>query len=414
MDVAGVGNDNVTSSGGDQEPVAAAIPARMKAAVSTGFGSADDKVRVVGDWPVPCLPDRAKMGRGRGRGEGGLLLVRVLACALAPGDARLLRGDCDYAQLPPEGHPYVVGSDASGIVVDAHGSAKFKKGDYVVSRFDGVHPVGACAEYMLADERRTEICPPAISPEVAASLPASAAVAKRIAREFVKRGDRVLVVGGSGGVGTSLIQYARRAVRGGGGGENDEAEEAEGGAGSSGSTRGLVVAVSTQIDLCLSLGADRVVDYRARNWWEDPELLREPLDVVVDLVNGPDNWPRGGRAGPGTAMKRGSAYVAVLTGVQTEVAVHSAWDLLRTAGWVVGRTAWTRLNPHRLPRWTVPDALRLDEGDLAGLFEDVVAGRLKPVLDPSSPFDFSDEGVRAAMRLQQSARAHGKVVVRIA
>jgi NADPH:quinone reductase-like Zn-dependent oxidoreductase len=113
-------------------------------------------------------------------------------------------------------------------------------------------------------------------------------------------------------------------------------------------------------------------------------------------------------------MRRGSAYVAVLTGVQTEIAVHSAWDLLRTAGWVVGRTAWTRLNPHRLPKWTVPDALRLEEGDLAALFEDVVEGSLKPVLDPSSPFDFSDEGVRAAMRLQQSARAHGKVVVRIA
>jgi NADPH:quinone reductase-like Zn-dependent oxidoreductase len=405
------------------------VPTRMKAAISRGFGSIDDNICVVNNWPSPCLPQRCKSWGSRHRSAGGndgdaanLLLVRVLACALAPGDARLLKGSCDYAQLPFPGHPYVVGSDASGIVVDAlSSSAKFQRGDYVVSRFDGIHPVGGCAELRLAEERFTEKCPVGIPPVVAASLPASAMAAKRIAREFVRRGDRVLIVGGSGGVGTSLIQYARwRATRGEASGGTEEKQEEGAGAslGSSSSATasacGMVAAVSTQRDVCLSLGADRVIDYRSDNWWEDPDFLRQPLDVVIDLVNGPDNWPRGGRSGPGTAIRRGGTYVAVLTGVASEIEVHSPWDMVKTAGWVIGRTLWTRLNPHRLARWTVPDGLRLEEGDLAGLLEDVAEGRLRPVLDPSSPFEFSTQGVRDAMRLQQSAHAHGKVVIKIA
>lgn len=81
--------------------------------------------------------------------------------------------------------------------------------------------------------------------------------------------------------------------------------------------------------------------------------------------------------------------------------------------WVIGRMLWTRLNP-RLPLWVVPAALKLEEGDFAGLFQDVTDGKLQPVLDPSSPFDFTEEGVRKAFRLQQSIHAHGKVVIKIA
>ncbi len=71
----------------------------MKAAIAAGFGEIDENIHVREDWPVPCLDD---FGRG-------FLLVRILACALAPGDVRLLFGKTDYVQLPASGHPYVVG-----------------------------------------------------------------------------------------------------------------------------------------------------------------------------------------------------------------------------------------------------------------------------------------------------------------
>jgi NADPH:quinone reductase-like Zn-dependent oxidoreductase len=417
-------NANALSQGPSGTDEILDLPPTMKAAISRGFGSIDDNVFVIDDWPVPDVNKALEVEKKKCRGgDDRWLLIRVLACALAPGDVRILKGSCDYAQMPPTGHPYVIGSDSSGIVVvsDACGSSKFRNGDYVVSRFDGIHPVDGAAQYRWVQERLTERCPASIPPVVAAGLPASALVAKRIVREYVRPRSRVLILGGSGGVGTSVIQYARRAVRqeGEGTGESHEGEgkhrttaaiatpKAPGKAGS-------VIAVSTQRDLCLSLGVDRVIDYRTHNWWQDPELISSPVDVVIDLVNGPDNWPRGGRAGPGTAIRRGGTYVALLVGVQTEIEVHSAWDVVRTVAWVLGRTLWTRLNPLRLPSWTVPNALQLDEGDLTALFQDVVDGNLRPVLDPLSPFDFTEQGVRDAMRLQQSGHAHGKVVIKIA
>jgi hypothetical protein len=75
------------------------IPQTMKAAIATGSGGIDENIHVRQDWPVPCLDDFGP----------GFLLVRILACALAPGDVRLLSGKTNYVQLPASGHPYVVG-----------------------------------------------------------------------------------------------------------------------------------------------------------------------------------------------------------------------------------------------------------------------------------------------------------------
>lgn len=368
--------------------VSGSIPTTMKAAISRGFGSIEDNVFVVTDWPVPTLAECDQYH----------LLIRVLACALAPGDVRVLKGSCDYAQLPKSGHPYVVGSDVSGVVVKSHNS-KFQPGNYVVSRFEEPGPVGGVAEYRLVKTTLTEHCPSSIPSISSCGLPASSMAAKRIVREYVKSGDRVLVIGGSGGVGTSVIQYAKPLGR-----------------------ASFVATVSTQCDLCLQLGADRVIDYRTHNWWEDPTFCdassstsssSEQLDVVIDLVDGHSNWSKGAVVGPGTAIRRGGTYVSLLTGVETDLEIHSCLDVTRVMAWVVGRMLWTRLNP-RLPRWVVPAALKLEEGDLAELFQDVTDGKLQPVLDPSSPFDFTAEGVRMAFHLQQSIHAHGKVVIKIA
>ena len=112
-------------------------------------------------------------------------------------------------------------------------------------------------------------------------------------------------------------------------------------------------------------------------------------------------------------MKRQGTYVAVLTGVETEVTVRGWWDLIRITFEWLGRSLYARLHP-KLPNWVVPDALKLEEGDLDSLLQDVVEGRIETVLDPASPFPFTTQGVRDALALQTSKHAHGKVVVQIA
>ena len=75
------------------------------------------------------------------------LIVKVLACALAPGDYRLFRGKTDMEQLPKYGRPYVLGSDICGIVTEVpKDSSYFSVGDKIIARFDEPQPVGMCAE----------------------------------------------------------------------------------------------------------------------------------------------------------------------------------------------------------------------------------------------------------------------------
>lgn len=78
---------------------------------------------------------------------------------------------------------------------------------------------------------------------------------------------------------------------------------------------------------------------------------------------------------------------------------------------VLWRSGYTFLNRLR-PRFklVLSDPTAQDLADLAAL---VAAGRIKPVLDPASPFPFTADGVKAAFKLQGSKHAHGKVVITV-
>jgi len=352
-------------------------PTTMKACVATGFGDIESNLAVHEHWGK--IPHDVLAGH---------MIVKVLSCALAPGDVRVLSGKTDYIQLP-DGHPYIPGSDVSGIVVKVHEETetKFKANDYVICRFDEPRPQGGLAEYRLVKTELSEKCPSSIPPDVACGLSASSMAAKRVVREFVQPGHRVLIIGGSGAVGTSMIQYASKV--------KDT----------------FVATVSTQTDLCTRLGADQVVDYRTHNWWDMTEFQKDPFDVVIDLVCG-NNWKEGG-CSKKAIKKRKGVYVALPSGVATEIECHGVWDMIKIVSELVGTLLYSRLMPG-VPKWCAPEALKLEDGDLKGLLEDVVNGTLEPIIDPASPFPFTDKGVHEAFALQKSIHAHGKVVVRIA
>jgi len=368
----------------------------MKAAVATGFGDIESNVHLREDWPRPRLDAahiaeykrRHSIPETKGyRDNVRFIILRVLACALAPGDVRLLSGKTSYVQLPPGGHPYVPGSDVCGVVEEVQeGESKFKPGDVVVSRFDNPRPLGGLAEYRLVRTDLSERAPASLSPVECCGLPASGMAAKLLVQRFVSEGDRVLILGGSGGVGSIMCQYAK--LRG----------------------ASFVAATSTAKDLLLSLGVDRVIDYRVNKWWEVEEFHRNKFDVVLDLVNG-DNWSEGALSGK--AIKRKGTYVSLFSGVRTEIVVRGKLDMAQLAFAFLSRLLRSRLDP-RVPRWVAPEGLELRLGYLQGLFRDFDAGRVKAVLDPAAPFPFTEEGVRGAFSLQKSIHAHGKVVVKIA
>lgn len=353
------------------------LPETMKAAIATGFGKINENIEVVDNWPVPKLDEKHKKDE---------LLIRILACALAPGDVRVLSGKTDWIQLPKGGHPYIIGGDVSGIVV-ASNNPKFKIGEYVVSRFELPGPVGGVAEYKIVKASLTEHCPTTIGPIHACGLTASAMVAKKIVSCYAKKGDRALVIGGSGGVGSSVLQYLRQI-------------------GAS-----YIAAVSTQVELCESLGADYVLDYNYEDWWEVDEFQKQPFDVVFDMVGG-ENWSKGGRSRK--AVKRRGKYVALPPGVQSDIEVHGPKDMISISCQWFCATLSTCVNCG-LPSYIVPTSvLDLHDGDLHELLQDVVDGKLHPVLDESSPYMFTEDAIQEAFRLQKACHAHGKVVVQVA
>lgn len=163
----------------------------------------------------------------------------------------------------------------------ADGETYLQVGDRVVSQFDCNW--GGLAEYALVKTSHCAKNPPTSlsSAEVAAT--ASSGAAAVILSRYIKRGDRVLVIGGSGGVGSFLVQLAR--------------------------TKGasFVAAVSTQTELMLELGVDKAIDYREEDVWVSDEFRSDTgrFDVVFDLVE--KGWDR-------VTSKEGRARPIVKTG----------------------------------------------------------------------------------------------------
>ena len=120
--------------------------------------------------------------------NAGYALVRVQACALAPGDVRVLSGRTREVQGPPS-FPYIPGGDVCGIVeAVADGEPFVRPGDSVVSQFHVNR--GGLAEYAVV---KTAFCarkPPRLTPSEAAATASSGTAAVLLSRN-VKRGDRV-------------------------------------------------------------------------------------------------------------------------------------------------------------------------------------------------------------------------------
>lgn len=320
----------------------------MKAAIVTGTENVDEHLHVVEDWPKPTLATAVDGKTGKlvsELREERHLIVKVIACALAPGDCRLFTGKTDLMQLPKFGRPYVLGSDVCGIVTEVDATEEyFSVGDKVVARFDEPQPNGMCAEFACVKASLSEKCSlPALQ---ACTLPASAAAARLVALKFIQPKHRVLLLGGSGGVGTFFVQYAK--LQG----------------------ASFVAATSTQSELLQSLGVDRVIDYRTENWWElDSEFQEQPFDVVVDLVNG-SNWTLG--ACSKVLKGKETTYVQLMTGVETEVDARGL-NVVPFIFGILRRRLESKFFSNR-PNWTMPQGLDLQPGDLKAILEDVAEG----------------------------------------
>jgi len=197
----------------------------MKAVLQTGYGSPDAfEIRNVNEPALKKSTD---------------ILVRVHAAALHAGDVFIMRGVPYFTRLVvgfPRPKGYIPGYDAAGIV-EAVGKqvTRFKPGDRV---FGSVSHT--CAEMVSTAEDKLELMPRNFTPEQAAAVPTSAIAALHGIRDAgkVKPGQKVLINGASGGVGTFAVQIAKA-----------YGAEVTG------------VCSGRNVEMVRSIGADHVIDY---------------------------------------------------------------------------------------------------------------------------------------------------------
>lgn len=321
----------------------------IKAIVQDRYGSPDVLRLKDIDKPVP---------------EDNEVLVRVRAAAVNIGNWHVLRG-IPYAMRPAVGlfkpKHEIPGLDLAGQVEAVGGSVKqFQPDDEVFGWCNG-----AFAEYACAEENNLLAKPSNLTLEQAAAVGDSAFTALNAVRDqgMVQPGQRVVINGASGGVGTFAVQIAKSF-----------------GADVTG------VCSTKNVEMVRSIGANRVIDYTK----EDFAQADQRYDVMLDLVGN-----RSLSDCMGTLSRQGTY---VLVGVS---------DMDRWFG-LARQIKALSLSPFVRQRVRV-FLVRHNRADLAVLKELVEAGKVTPVIDRRYPL----RDVPEALRYQGEGHSRGKIVITV-
>ena len=332
----------------------------MKALLLRKHGGLDD-LEVVEDHPMPTATE-------------GHVVIRVRASSFNYHDVFTVRG-MPGIKVPL---PVVIGLDMAGEIAEVGpGVTGWKTGDRVL-----VNPLnkkkglmgemldGGMAEYCLVAADQLVAMPARVRFEEAASLPVAYGTAHRmlITHDTVKKGERVIVLGASGGVGTGCVILAKML-----GAE-------------------VIACASSEEKLARlkAMGADEVVNYTKTDlskWavekYGKPQrrTYEGGVDVVINFTGG-DTWLPSLRC-----LKRGGKLLVcgATAGYDPKEDLRYVWSFELK---IIGSNSFY-------------------DDNLKGLMELIGAGKIKPVIDKVLPLDQAREG----LRLIQDREVIGKVVV---
>lgn len=333
----------------------------MKALVLRKHGSLDE-LEVVSDYPMPKAVE-------------GHVVIRVGASSFNYHDVFTVKG-MPGIKVP---FPVIIGLDMAGEITEVGaGVSNWKAGDRVL-----VNPVnkkkglmgemldGGMAQYCLVAADQLVKMPDGVSFEDAASLPVAYGTAHRmlITHNTIKKGDKVLILGASGGVGTGCVILAKLL----------------------GAEVIACASSDEKLKALKDMGADEVVDYTKTDWskWA-VEKYGKPqrrtydggVDVVINFTGG-DTWVPSLRC-----VKRGGKILVcgATAGYDPKEDLRYIWSF----------------------EIEIKGSNSFYDDDLAGLMTLIQQGKMKPVIDKVLPLEQAAEG----LRLIQDRKVIGKVVVK--
>jgi len=332
----------------------------MKAFVLDRYGNR--QALRLADMPMPELRDDE-------------VLVQVHAAGVNLLDSKIRDGD--FKLILPYRVPLVLGHDVAGEVFKVGARVRqFKPGDEVYGRPDDFR-IGTFAEFVPVKEASLALKPKALTMEEAASVPLVALTAWQafVEKAKLKKGQKVFIQAGSGGVGTLAIQLAKHL--------------------------GATVATTTStanVALVKSLGADVVIDYKT----QDFEDVLHDYDVVLNSQDG-KTLEKSLRV-----LKAGGELISISGppdpefGKEIDAPAYLKL-LMRLLSSRVRRKARSRGVGFSF-LFMKANGSQLCE--ITHLFD---AGVMRPVIDRVFPFESTNE----AMAYVEAGRAKGKVVIKV-
>ncbi|MEN1835585.1 NADP-dependent oxidoreductase [Pseudomonas lijiangensis] len=303
------------------------------------------------------------------------VLIQIHATSINPLDSKIKSGE--FKLILPYRLPLILGNDVAGTVVRVGARVRsFKPGDEVYARPDDDR-IGTLAEFIAVKESSLALKPTNINMIDAATIPLAALTAWQVLVETarLKKGQKVLIHAGSGGVGSLAIQLAKHL--------------------------GAFVATTTStsnVDWVKALGADVVIDYKQQDFTTE---LRD-YDVVLNSLGG-DELKKSLQV-----LKPGGHLISI-SGPPTP-----AFAAARGLAWPLKQVL--RLISHGIRKKARQKNveytfvfMRADGAQLREITTLIESGAIRPVVDKVFPF----QDTHKAMAYVDSGRAKGKVAVQV-
>ncbi|MFI0399598.1 MAG: NADP-dependent oxidoreductase [Thiolinea sp.] len=303
------------------------------------------------------------------------LLVQIHAASVNVLDLKIKSGE--FKLLLPYKFPLILGHDVAGVVTQVGANVRrFKVGDEVYAR-PADRRIGTFAEYIAIHEDDVAHKPSNLSMEEAASIPLVGLTAWQalVEKARLKKGQKVFIQAGSGGVGTFAIQLAKHL-------------------GASVAT----TASAVNADWLKGLGADVVIDYKT----QDFATLLHDYDVVLNSQDAQTLHQSVG------TLKAGGQLISISGPPDLQYAKEASlpWFMKGVMWWLSRSIRSKARHKHINYQFLFMHAQGNQLQTIATLIE---AGVIRPVIDKVFAFEQTNE----ALAYVESGRAKGKVVIKV-